>query len=54
MNLMEVVRCYELAPEGTIGIYNGIVMCTSCQYYVKSDHELPEMDGLEIELALES
>jgi ferredoxin len=43
MNLMEVVRSYELAPEGTIGICGGMAMCASCQCYVKTDHELPEM-----------
>ena len=42
MNLMEVVRSYELAPEGTIGICGGMAMCASCQCYVISDHELPE------------
>ncbi|KQC30982.1 2Fe-2S iron-sulfur cluster-binding protein [Flagellimonas eckloniae] len=42
MNLMEVVRSYELAPEGTIGICGGMAMCASCQCYVKSDHQLPE------------
>ncbi|MDC8002808.1 2Fe-2S iron-sulfur cluster-binding protein [Aureisphaera galaxeae] len=42
MNLMEVVRSYELAPEGTIGICGGMAMCASCQCYVTSDHELPE------------
>jgi len=43
MNLMEVVRSYELAPEGTIGICGGMAMCASCQCYIKSNHELPEM-----------
>ena len=43
MNLMEVVRSYELAPEGTIGICGGMAMCSSCQCYVQSDHKLPEM-----------
>ena len=43
MNLMEVVRAYELAPEGTIGICGGMAMCASCQCYVLSDHALPEM-----------
>lgn len=43
MNLMEVVRSYELAEEGTIGICGGMAMCASCQCYIKSDHELPEM-----------
>ena len=42
MNLMEVVRSYELAPEGTIGICGGMAMCASCQCYVLSNHELPE------------
>ena len=43
MNLMEVVRSYELAPEGTIGICGGMVMCASCQCYVLSDTKLPQM-----------
>jgi ferredoxin-2, mitochondrial len=43
MNLMEVVRSYELAAEGTIGICGGMAMCASCQCYVLSDTVLPEM-----------
>ncbi|MFD0861032.1 2Fe-2S iron-sulfur cluster-binding protein [Sungkyunkwania multivorans] len=43
MNLMEVVRSYELAPEGTIGVCGGMAMCASCQCYINSGHELPEM-----------
>ncbi|MFT5750818.1 MAG: ferredoxin [Flavobacteriales bacterium] len=43
MNLMEIVRAYELAPEGTIGICGGMAMCASCQCYVESEHELPEI-----------
>ncbi|CAM1373572.1 2Fe-2S iron-sulfur cluster-binding family protein [Tenacibaculum xiamenense] len=43
MNLMELVRSYELAPEGTIGVCGGMAMCASCQCYVKTDHNLPEM-----------
>jgi len=42
MNLMEVVRSYELAPEGTVGICGGMAMCASCQCYINSDHSLPE------------
>ena len=42
MNLMEVVRAFELAPEGTIGICGGMAMCASCQCYVLSDNMLPE------------
>jgi len=52
MNLMEVIRAYELAPEGTIGICGGMAMCASCQCYVNSDHELPPMgDDEEMMLA---
>ncbi len=40
MNLMEVVRSYELAPEGTIGICGGMAMCASCQCYVLSHKDL--------------
>tara|TARA_B110000091_G_scaffold13235_1_gene12756 strand:- start:597 stop:926 length:330 start_codon:yes stop_codon:yes gene_type:complete len=43
MNLMEVIRSYELAEEGTIGVCGGMAMCASCQCYVISDHELPEI-----------
>ena len=37
MNLMEVIRSYNLAPEGTIGICGGMAMCASCQCYIKSN-----------------
>lgn len=47
MNLMEVVRSYELAEEGTIGICGGMAMCASCQCYVNSDHDLNEMEAEE-------
>ena len=43
MNLMEVIRSYELAEEGTIGICGGMAMCASCQCYINSNHPLPEM-----------
>lgn len=43
MNIMEVVRMYELAPEGTIGICGGMAMCASCQCYIINDIALPEM-----------
>ena len=43
MNLMEVVRSYNLAEEGTFGICGGMAMCASCQCYVMSEHDLPEM-----------
>ena len=41
MNIMEVVRMYELAPEGTIGVCGGMAMCASCQCYVLNDINLP-------------
>jgi 2Fe-2S ferredoxin len=44
MNLMEVVRSFELVPEGTIGICGGMAMCASCQCYILSDTPLPEME----------
>lgn len=43
MNIMELIRSYELAPEGTIGLCGGMAMCASCQCYIESGHELPEM-----------
>jgi 2Fe-2S ferredoxin len=43
MNLMELVRAYELAPEGTIGVCGGMAMCASCQCYVLNNVELPAM-----------
>ncbi|GGE37016.1 2Fe-2S iron-sulfur cluster-binding protein [Psychroflexus planctonicus] len=45
MNLMEVVRSYELAPEGSIGICGGMAMCASCQCYIESDTVLPEIES---------
>ena len=42
MNIMELVRSYELAPEGTIGICGGMAMCASCQCYVLNEVSLPE------------
>jgi ferredoxin len=42
MNIMEVVRMYELAEEGTIGVCGGMAMCASCQCYVLNDVQLPE------------
>lgn len=42
MNLMEIVRMYELAPEGTIGICGGMALCASCHCYVLNGVEIPE------------
>lgn len=42
MNLMEVMRAYELAMEGEIGVCGGMAMCASCQVYVLNDFPLEE------------
>src|SRR5690554_342515 len=44
MNVMELVRAYELAEEGTIGICGGMAMCASCQCYIINEDQvtLPE------------
>lgn len=39
MNLMEVIRSYELVEEGTIGVCGGMAMCASCQVYVLNGAE---------------
>ena len=44
MNIMELVRAYELAPEGTIGICGGMAMCASCQCYALNDVALPPLN----------
>ena len=45
MNLMEVMRAYEIAQDGEIGICGGMAMCASCQCYVQNEEEvvLPKM-----------
>lgn len=47
MNLMELIKAYELAPEGTIGVCGGMAMCASCQCYITSNHQLPEIESEE-------
>jgi ferredoxin len=42
LNIMEVIKIYELAPDGTIGICGGMAMCASCQCYILNDIEIPE------------
>lgn len=43
MNLMELIRAYELAEEGTLGICGGMAMCASCQCYVLNENEVAEL-----------
>lgn len=47
MNLMEVIRSYELAEEGTIGVCGGMAMCASCQVYVLNGEEKLQEMGAE-------
>ncbi len=47
MNLMEVMRSYELAEEGTIGVCGGMAMCASCQVYILEGAEKLEEMGAE-------
>lgn len=47
MNVMELIRSYELVEEGTIGICGGMIMCASCQCYVLNDIEIPAMQAEE-------
>lgn len=54
MNLMEVVRAYELASEGTIGVCGGMAMCASCQSYIESNHNLPEQSADELAMLAEA
>lgn len=50
LNMMQVVRAYELEPNGTIGICGGMGMCPTCQCYVQNEVVLPEIK--EVETAL--
>lgn len=45
MNLMEVLRSYELAEEGTIGVCGGMAMCASCQVYILNGAEKLDFMG---------
>ncbi len=47
LNLMQVVRAYELEPAGTVGICGGAAMCSTCQCYILNDFYLPEKKELE-------
>jgi ferredoxin len=54
MNVMELVRMYELAPEGTIGICGGMAMCASCQCYVINDVAIPAINDDEEAMLFEA
>jgi len=44
MNIMEIIRSYELVPDGTIGTCGGMAMCASCHCYILSKHKLDSVD----------
>ncbi|WP_304201242.1 2Fe-2S iron-sulfur cluster-binding protein [Flavobacterium alvei] len=48
LNLMHVVRAYELEPAGTIGLCGGMAMCHTCQCYTTNDVALPEKREAEL------
>src|SRR5699024_182852 len=39
MSVMELVRSYDLAPDGTIGVCGGMGRCASCQCYITKGAE---------------
>jgi len=39
LNVMEVLKSYDLPVEGTCG---GMALCASCHCYIESDHELSD------------
>ena len=54
MNLMDVIRSYELADEGTIGICGGMAMCASCHCYIDSHKGLNAISDEEEAMLYES
>ena len=48
LNLMLIVRAYELEPIGTIEICIGMAMCYSCQCYVGNEVNLPQKRAEEV------
>lgn len=40
MNIMELIKSYELADDASIGVCGGMAMCASCQCYIESSHIL--------------
>ncbi|GIM52776.1 2Fe-2S iron-sulfur cluster-binding family protein [Capnocytophaga cynodegmi] len=54
MNLMEVMRAYEIAQDGEIGVCGGMAMCASCQCYVQNNVLLPEKSDEEEAMLFEA
>jgi len=44
MSLMEVMRAYEIAQDGEIGVCGGMAMCASCQCYVQNEEAVTLLD----------
>ena len=42
MNIMELIKSYELADDASIGVCGGMAMCASCQCYIESSHVLDD------------
>lgn len=42
LNLMELIKMYEIAPDGSIGLCGGMAMCASCQCYITDQTQLPQ------------
>lgn len=42
MNIMELIKSYELADDASIGVCGGMAMCASCQCYIESSHILED------------
>lgn len=54
MTLMEVMRAYEIAQDGEIGVCGGMAMCASCQCYVQNGVALPEKSDEEEAMLFEA
>ncbi len=50
-NLMEICKLNNISVQGTCG---GMAMCSSCQCYIISDHELPKKNDDEIAMLSEA
>ena len=40
MNIMELIKSYELADDASIGVCGGMAMCASCQIYIHSENTI--------------
>ncbi len=47
LNLMEFCKAVELPIKGECG---GMAMCATCQVYIESDTELPELSDSELDM----